>query len=71
MLTGRHGVAVTEHSYHGNTSLLTRLSLLEYDNKDKPDWVGALPPPSARRDVPYKAGPMLLFGRPRRLVRSG
>ncbi|MBV8664234.1 MAG: aminotransferase class III-fold pyridoxal phosphate-dependent enzyme, partial [Hyphomicrobiales bacterium] len=28
-VTGKQGVAVTEHSYHGNTSLLTPLSLLE------------------------------------------
>jgi 4-aminobutyrate aminotransferase-like enzyme/Ser/Thr protein kinase RdoA (MazF antagonist) len=54
-VTGRHGVVVTEHSYHGNTSLLTPLSLLEYDIKDKPDWVGAVPPPNIYRG-PYRSG---------------
>ena len=55
MVTGRQGVAVTEHSYHGNTSLLTPLSLLEYDIKEKPDWVGAVPPPNVYRGL-YRSG---------------
>lgn len=55
MVTGKQGVAVTEHSYHGNTSLLTPLSLLEYNIKDKPDWVGAVPPPNVYRGL-YESG---------------
>jgi 4-aminobutyrate aminotransferase-like enzyme/Ser/Thr protein kinase RdoA (MazF antagonist) len=49
--TGREGVVVTEHSYHGNTSVVAPLSLIDYDIKDKPDWVEAVPPPNLYRGL--------------------
>ncbi|KAA0596125.1 hypothetical protein J2848_002745 [Azospirillum lipoferum] len=55
LVTGRSGVAVMGHSYHGNTSVLAPLSLLDYDIADKPDWVEALPPPNVYRGL-YRAG---------------
>lgn len=54
-ITGRTGVIVSENSYHGNTSVMTALSLLEYDIKEKPEWVGAVPPPNVYRGL-YRAG---------------
>jgi 4-aminobutyrate aminotransferase-like enzyme/Ser/Thr protein kinase RdoA (MazF antagonist) len=54
-ITGRTGVIVNENSYHGNTTVMTALSLLEYDDKHKPDWVGAVPPPNVYRGR-YRAG---------------
>lgn len=48
-LTGREGVLVTENSYHGNTSVTTDLSLIEYDAARRPSWVGTLPPPNVYR----------------------
>ncbi len=53
--TGKDGVIVTENSYHGNTSTITPLSLIDYDISDKPSWVEAVPPPNLYRG-PYQAG---------------
>jgi 4-aminobutyrate aminotransferase-like enzyme/Ser/Thr protein kinase RdoA (MazF antagonist) len=49
--TGKDGVIVTGNSYHGNTSVVAPLSLIDYDIKDKPDWVGAVPPPNLYRGL--------------------
>jgi 4-aminobutyrate aminotransferase-like enzyme/Ser/Thr protein kinase RdoA (MazF antagonist) len=54
-ITGKEGVIVNQNSYHGNTTVMTALSLLEYDERQKPDWVGAVPPPNVYRGV-YRAG---------------
>ena len=53
--TGREGVLVTEHSYHGNTSVVAPLSLIDYDAKDKPKWVETVPPPNLYRGA-YRHG---------------
>jgi 4-aminobutyrate aminotransferase-like enzyme len=53
--TGKSGVIVTENSYHGNTSVLTPLSLIDYDIKGKPNWVEAVPPPNLYRG-PHRRG---------------
>ena len=54
-VTGREGVVITENSYHGNTSVVAPLSLIDYDRKDKPDWVETVPPPNLYRG-PYQQG---------------
>lgn len=54
-VTGNEGVMITENSYHGNTSVVAPLSLIEYDIKDKPDWVEAVSPPNLYRG-PYRYG---------------
>jgi len=51
VVTGREGVVVTENSYHGNTSVVTPLSLIDYDINDKPDWVAAVPAPNLYRGI--------------------
>lgn len=54
-VTGRQGVLVTENSYHGNTTVTTDLSLIEYDKDARPAWVGLLPPPNVYRGL-YQTG---------------
>ncbi len=53
--TGNDGVIITENSYHGNTSTIAPLSLIDYDIADKPSWVEAVPPPNLYRG-PYREG---------------
>jgi 4-aminobutyrate aminotransferase-like enzyme/Ser/Thr protein kinase RdoA (MazF antagonist) len=53
--TGRQGIVITENSYHGNTSVVTPLSLIDYDIEDKPDWVEAVAPPNLYRGL-YREG---------------
>jgi len=48
-VTGRHGVLIAENAYHGNTTLTTHLSPLEYPPESKPDWVALLPAPNIFR----------------------
>lgn len=55
-VTGKNGVIVTEKSYHGNTSVVAPLSLLEYDIADKPNWVATIPAPNPYRGVHRDAG---------------
>jgi 4-aminobutyrate aminotransferase-like enzyme len=43
---------VTENSYHGNTSTVAPLSLIDYPINEKPNWVEAVPPPNLYRG-PY------------------
>ncbi|MET3615712.1 4-aminobutyrate aminotransferase-like enzyme/Ser/Thr protein kinase RdoA (MazF antagonist) [Rhizobium aquaticum] len=51
MISGNEGVVVTENSYHGNTTTVTPLSLIDYDIKDKPSWVETVPPPNLYRGL--------------------
>ncbi len=51
MISGNEGVVVTENSYHGNTTTVTPLSLIDYDIKDKPHWVETVPPPNLYRGL--------------------
>lgn len=50
-VTGREGIVITENSYHGNTSVVAPLSLIDYDIKDKPDWVATVPAPNMYRGL--------------------
>lgn len=52
-VTGKEGIVVTENSYHGNTSVSAPLSLIDYDPKDKPDWIATVPAPNLYRG-PYR-----------------
>lgn len=49
--TGQQGVIITENSYHGNTTTVAPLSLIDYDLADKPDWVATVPPPNLYRGL--------------------
>ncbi|PYB69855.1 MULTISPECIES: aminotransferase class III-fold pyridoxal phosphate-dependent enzyme [Rhizobium] len=49
--TGREGIVITENSYHGNTTVVTPLSLIDYNIEDKPSWVETLPPPNLYRGL--------------------
>ncbi|MFD1744991.1 aminotransferase class III-fold pyridoxal phosphate-dependent enzyme [Rhizobium helianthi] len=53
--SGKEGIVITENSYHGNTTVVTPLSLIDYDIKDKPDWAETVPPPNLYRGV-YREG---------------
>ena len=57
-VTGRHGVLIAENAYHGNTTLTTHLSPLEYPPESKPDWVALLPAPNIYRG-PFRNGDAL------------
>jgi 4-aminobutyrate aminotransferase-like enzyme len=54
-VTGVDGAIVTERSYHGNSSLVWRLSTDSYPEEDRPDWLGVVEPPNTYRG-PYRAG---------------
>jgi 4-aminobutyrate aminotransferase-like enzyme len=47
--TGNEGVVVTESSYHGNSSLVSKLSTDSYPASDRPDWLGVIEPPNTYR----------------------
>jgi 4-aminobutyrate aminotransferase-like enzyme len=56
-VTGQHGVVVSDHSYHGNSSLVSLLSTDGYPAADRPDWLGVIDAPNDyrgrfRRDDP-------------------
>ncbi|MFT3671567.1 aminotransferase class III-fold pyridoxal phosphate-dependent enzyme [Aestuariivirga sp.] len=53
--TGKQGIVVTENSYHGNTTNVAPLSLIDYDLQDRPAWVETVPPPNLYRGL-YRAG---------------
>ena len=53
--TGKTGIIITENSYHGNTSTVSPLSLIDYDLKDKPSWVATVAPPNMYRGL-YRDG---------------
>ncbi|MDR7127276.1 aminotransferase class III-fold pyridoxal phosphate-dependent enzyme [Pseudotabrizicola sp. 4114] len=54
-VSGKDGIVVTENSYHGNTSVMAPLSLIDYDRARRPDWVETVPPPNLYRG-PYREG---------------
>lgn len=49
VVTGATGVVVTEHAYHGNSSLVSTLSTDSYPATDRPDWLGVVEPPNTYR----------------------
>ncbi len=51
LISGEDGVVITENSYHGNTTTVAPLSLIDYDIKDKPGWVATVPPPNLYRGL--------------------
>lgn len=51
LISGQDGVVITENSYHGNTTTVAPLSLIDYDIKDKPRWVETVPPPNLYRGL--------------------
>jgi 4-aminobutyrate aminotransferase-like enzyme/Ser/Thr protein kinase RdoA (MazF antagonist) len=53
--TGKDGIVITENSYHGNTTVVSPLSLIDYDIKQKPSWVETVAPPNLYRG-PYREG---------------
>lgn len=54
-VSGKEGIVVTENSYHGNTSVMAPLSLIDYDRADRPDWVETVAPPNLYRGL-YREG---------------
>ncbi len=48
-VTGNQGVLVTERSYHGNSTLVGRLSTDSYPAADRPDWLAVVEPPNTYR----------------------
>jgi 4-aminobutyrate aminotransferase-like enzyme len=48
-VTGQHGVVVSEHSYHGNSSLVSLLSTDGYPAADRPGWLGVIDAPNDYR----------------------
>jgi 4-aminobutyrate aminotransferase-like enzyme len=54
-VTGAEGAIVTERSYHGNSSLVWRLSTDSYPAEDRPDWLGVVEPPNTYRG-PFRVG---------------
>jgi len=54
-VSGKAGIVVTENSYHGNTSVMAPLSLIDYDRAARPDWVETVPPPNLYRGL-YREG---------------
>lgn len=55
VVTGAHGVVVTESSYHGNSSLVSKLSTDSYTADERPDWLGVIEPPNTYRG-PFRSG---------------
>jgi 4-aminobutyrate aminotransferase-like enzyme len=55
VVTGNEGVIVTERSYHGNSSLVSKLSTDSYPASERPDWLGVIEPPNTYRG-PFRAG---------------
>jgi 4-aminobutyrate aminotransferase-like enzyme/Ser/Thr protein kinase RdoA (MazF antagonist) len=53
--SGKEGIVVTENSYHGNTSVVAPLSLIDYNASERPTWVETLPPPNLYRGL-YRQG---------------
>lgn len=49
VVTGHHGVVVTERSYHGNSDLVGKLSTDSYPEEERPDWLAVVEPPNVYR----------------------
>jgi 4-aminobutyrate aminotransferase-like enzyme len=54
VVTGNHGVVVTERAYHGNSDLVGKLSTDSYPESERPDWLGVVEPPNTYRG-PFRA----------------
>jgi 4-aminobutyrate aminotransferase-like enzyme len=54
-VTGRHGMVVSDGSYHGNSELVYRLSTSDYPREERPDWLGVAEAPNTYRGR-YRAG---------------
>jgi len=54
-VTGRHGMIVSEGSYHGNSELVYRLSTSDYPPEERPDWLGVAESPNTYRGS-FRAG---------------
>ncbi len=55
VVTGAQGVVVTESSYHGNSSLVSKLSTDGYPASQRPEWLGVIEPPNTYRG-PFRVG---------------
>ena len=55
VVTGHHGVVVSERSYHGNSDLVGKLSTDSYPDDERPDWLAVVEPPNAYRG-PFRLG---------------
>ncbi len=69
VVTGSHGVVVSERSYHGNSALVATLSTDGYPASERPDWLGVVEPPNTYRG-PYRSGEPSLGARYAELVQS-
>lgn len=54
VVSGNHGVVVTERAYHGNSDLVGKLSTDSYPESERPDWLGVVEPPNTYRG-PFRA----------------
>ncbi|CAN5920950.1 aspartate aminotransferase family protein [soil metagenome] len=61
-VTDATGVVVTEHAYHGNSSLVSTLSTDGYPAADRPDWLGVVEPPNTYRGA-FRTGEHSDLGR--------
>ncbi len=52
-VTGRRGIIVTEASYHGNSTLMRKLSTEGCPAAERPDWLAVVEPPDFYRG-PYR-----------------
>ena len=52
-VTGRRGIIVTEASYHGNSTLVKKLSTEGYPAGERPGWLAVVEPPDFYRG-PYR-----------------
>lgn len=48
-VTGNEGVIVTERAYHGNSTLVGKLSTDSYPESQRPDWLAVIEPPNTYR----------------------
>jgi 4-aminobutyrate aminotransferase-like enzyme len=48
-VTGNEGAIVTEHSYHGNSTVVTELSTAEYPASKRPDYLETVEAPNSYR----------------------
>jgi 4-aminobutyrate aminotransferase-like enzyme len=55
--TGHHGVIVTEHAYHGNSTTVYALSTEEYPAAERPGWLQAVEAPCTYRGRFREPGP--------------
>jgi 4-aminobutyrate aminotransferase-like enzyme len=49
VVTGNHGVVVSERSYHGNSELVGQLSTDSYPESERPEWLAVVEPPNTYR----------------------